>query len=171
MKRINLIICAALLALAIGAPVLADAYDSTLSGLLGNAPVHAEATYADGLWTYTYTVTITGVTSNVTGFSVGNLPVYSFSDATSNKSFTMPTFNGSDSILWTGGSISANDGPVTFSFKSVYKPGIVNCTLWGSPLPSGGQTLGMVPEPGTFAGLAVACMGMAGTLIRRRISR
>jgi len=150
------------------------AYDSLLSGSLGNdLPLSAEATPGGSIWTYIYTATITGVAVNVTGFSIGNPLGLEFTEATNNKNFTNPVYTGSDSILWYGGSVPKDQGPIIFTFKSTHVPKIsVPATLYGSIKYSGGNTLGLaVPEPASMTALGALAFGGAAALYRRRRSR
>lgn len=156
-------------------PAAAMVHESVLVGSgyfgLGSIPLHAEALFDEGVWTYTYVAEITGVTADVTGFTIANLDQVPFSYASNDKNFQNPVYFGADSILWNYGNVAANDGPIAFSFKSSYSPALVQATLWGGTRSSFDYTLGPMPEPGSLAGMAVFGLGSAGLFYRRRSNR
>ena len=144
--------------------------DSTMTGILGNLSLHAEANLTS-LWTYTYVLDTTGATRPVTTFSVGNLYRLPFTSATNNGGFTDPVYNPGDptqdSALWTLGNVPAGQ-LVTFSFQSAYTPGDTAVSARGSGRASGADSIGMVPEPATMIALGGSALGVVGVLIRRR---
>lgn len=176
MKRLITVSMYLVLLLACLAPLGATVLDSTLTGSgsfnLGSVPVHAEALFADNIWTYTYTLNITGVTANVTAFTIGNLEKLSFTNAYNNKTFTNPQFSGTGSILWTGGNVPSTNGPIIFSFQSVYGPKTGNTTLTGGYKSAGGTTLTVgAPEPSSLFVLGALGLGGAATILRRKLRR
>ena len=175
MRGLKTFLLCAVVAIVWLSPAAAVVHESVLVGSgyfgLGSIPLHAEALFDEGVWTYTYEAEITGVTADVTGFTVANLERLPFSSASNNKNFQNPTYSGTDSILWNYGNVGANDGPIVFSFKSAYSPALVQATLLGGIKYSGDYTLGPMPEPGTLAGLAVFGLGSAGLFYRRRSGR
>lgn len=174
MKLLTTIALCALVGLCAALPVAAVTHSSTLIGPLGVVPLQADADYSGGVWTYTYTADISALSRTVTGLSIGNLDRLLFSAAANNKNLTNPTYAGTDSIIWTSGTVSPGDGPVVFTMQSAYAPKLVDVTLWGNAFPSSGQTLGIgiVPEPSSFVGLALCSLGVAGSVsIRRRTRR
>lgn len=171
MKLICTLVTCAILAAACCASAAAATYDSVLTGPLGDIPLHAEATLSDGIWTYTYTANLSGLADPVTGFTVGNVHASEFAAASNSADFVNPTFTGSDSVLWLNGYVEPAAGSVVFSYQSAHGPGLVNVTMWGGPaFPSGGQTLGMAPEPSSIIALALGLVGGLGSLraARRR---
>lgn len=168
MKVHIIILLLATAALCASAPAAALVYDSTLAGPLGSVAVRAEAAYSAGLWTYTYTADVSQLTRNTTGFSIGNLDRVLFSDAANDRNFTNPVFAGTDSIMWTAGSVAPAAGPIVFTLQSTYSPATVNATLWGGAFPATGTTLGLLPEPSGFAVLAIYGLGAASLFARRR---
>lgn len=169
-----LLVAIAVMALAVGAgavtmdsELVAGAAALPFAGT--TIPLHAEATWTAGVWTYTYTLQITNSTRPITGFSVGNLNRLQWYDATNDKNFVNPTDWTTDSVFWSGGSVPTTDGPITFMYKSRYGPTVVPTSLFGGARSADGFTLGLaVPEPGSLSALgALALAGFAGFRRRR----
>jgi len=163
------------------APTLADTYEWTLTGPLGDIPLHAEATFANDVWTYHYTATISAsVAANISKFSVGNpdrlpwigpwSPGAPPNTAWNNKNFTDPSFTGTDSVLWVNGNVP-RPNTIEFGFQSLYRPTPVRATISGGIRTSDGWTLGMTPEPATLMSMACGMMGIGAFCWRRRARR
>ncbi|MEN6355764.1 MAG: hypothetical protein ABFD83_01625 [Armatimonadota bacterium] len=146
-KRIVLI-AAVVMLIGMAMSAHAMAYNSILTGTLGNVNVNATATLTGGIWDYVYVVSPTNVPAlngQLHSFSIGNPGLFPyFGTASSDPTFTWASTL-VDTVRWENGLPTSS--PVTFSFKSIYEPGYVDCSAQNGGHASTGKTLGMVPEP------------------------
>lgn len=173
MKRLIAPVVSVLVVLVLCMPAFAVVDDTVLTGTLGNVPLHATATFASGVWTYSYTVDVSNLTRTVTAFTIANLNSFLFSNATNDKNFVDPVYTvGSTSVLWELGTVVPADHTATFTYQSAFAPGAVPyVTLVSGAKQAAGQTIGMTPEPSSIASLAFCGLGAAGSLIWRRKAR
>jgi len=189
MKRSLIIAACALLAACTSAFAVAPVtYNSDLTGGLGTIHLSATATYSevDALWTYTYVANLADMTATyVTGLTLGNVGKLEFLSAsnfdnTNTQRLPNPVYdyvNPTQSIFWQGGTpnyvLYKTQGPATFSFKSKYAPSdpTQDVTIYRGATKSAGKTFTIIPEPGTFAGLALCGASAVGSFLMRRRSR
>lgn len=120
-----------------------------------------------GLYHYLYSLVYSASANNgkLTSFSIANLNnLASTGWGCSESSLVHAT--SSSSVLWNSGTVSTGR-TVTFWYDSVHPYGEVNVTVTGG-LPSGGYTLGMVPEPSSLLAMAFGLGGVFWTRLRRR---
>jgi hypothetical protein len=150
------------------------------TGGLQHLSLYSLVTVDAGIYTYAYDLTYdqgTVLTAEV--FSVSNwedMPFLGTPNApTNNKDFTNPVYTPADGqVRWFDGHIY-KDETVHFTYQSVYAPseiGVYAFTGDGGYYAEGeyaalGMT-GVIPEPSSLAGLALAVFGFAPILRRRR---
>jgi hypothetical protein len=167
-----LVVLPAVLALAVAAS--AETQPSTLSGPLGTFDLLAEVSQSGSLWTYTYTLTYVSGGPETETFSVGNPLTVAYSNALNTSDFTNPSYSPVwTEVKWTNGWMLVGDS-VTFSFQSQNRPMFdmpVDCYAADGGKIAWGTTIGMseiIPEPSSFAGLAIAVFGLAPKLLKKR---
>jgi hypothetical protein len=190
-RRLSLIVAGAILLTAmLCAPVAADTTVQSdfagVGGLLGNFHLVSSATWANDIWTYSYTLTYLG-TSGVAAheFTLDNRPHSQFDGATNlitrpdTTTFTWdnPDFSVAPSLLWNGNLRDMMPGDVgVFSYTSAYGPATGRMLVYAHVADGGdsasGLSVGMgnvlIPEPGAFAGLFLGLGAMVPFLKRRR---
>jgi len=156
--------------------VSADAYtrETTLTGTLGTLRLIADASKVGSEWLYSYELYYQTGSVELYTFSVGNPMQVAYTNAENTDDFTNPGYNPIwEEVKWWDGWMEVGD-TVTFSYKSYNMPNLdidVDCYAQDGGKIAWGKTIGMselIPEPSTFAGVAIAILGLAPTLLRKR---
>ena len=156
--------------------VSADAFTrtTTLTGDLGTLKLIADASKSGSEWLYSYELTFQTGVEEVYKFSVGNPMQVAFTEAANTDEFIDPEYAPSwIEVQWYDGWMEVGD-TVTFSYKSDNMPNLdipVDCYAADLGKTASGKTIGMselIPEPSTFAGIAMAIFGLAPTILIRR---
>ncbi len=149
-----------------------------LSGLnndVKEVSVHTVVTLGVSIFTYTYTLTYTQGTAAIHIYSVDNPNNVLFSAPATNSGFVLPVYAPYSMIQW-----GDNSGPFIsqgetkwFSYESNHAPQDINVYAYAmdggayaeGSVPGMGAT---IPEPGSFAALAIGLLGVSQRLWRRR---
>ncbi|MHB9036799.1 MAG: hypothetical protein ACYC64_09035 [Armatimonadota bacterium] len=160
MKKIIVI---AVLLMLVASAAGATNWPSILTGTLGNVNVNATATLTGGVWDYVYVVSPTdfpALAGTMHSFSIGNPGDWAYYAVTTSDAALSWVGYLPNTIRWAGTLPAAS--PITFSFKSIYAPALVDCSAQNGGHASVGNTLGMaVPEPMSMilGGLGLVSVG------------
>ena len=164
----------ALAALLLSASAYAYTQTDYLLGELGTFKLISSANVVSGEWLYSYDLTYQTGGPEVYVFSVGNPMQVAFWEAENTDEFFDPPYDPEwAEVKWVDGWMEVGD-TVTFSYKSANMPNFdipVDCYAMDGGMIASGSTIGMsevIPEPSAFAGVAMAIVGLAPMLFRRR---
>ncbi|MEN6415878.1 MAG: hypothetical protein ABFD49_05025 [Armatimonadota bacterium] len=154
--------------------------NTVLTGNLGNVIVDASAVLDGEYWYYTYVLSptnildgsgqATGLAGQLHSFSIGNSSLLAYDQSASDDT-TFEAKHYADTIRWQqmDDATSATKDPITFTFRSIYAPTVVDCSAQNSGHVSYGRTLGLaVPEP---MSLALGCLGLVSIGGFRKLRR
>jgi len=137
--------------------------------------VHTVVTLDASIYTYTYTLTYTQGTQAIHIYGVDNPNNVLFSAPATNSGFVLPVYAPYSLIQWgddTGPSIAEGETK-WFSYQSSNAPQDIK--VYAYVVDGGsyaeGEVPGMgalIPEPGSFAALAIGLLGVSQRLWRRR---
>lgn len=121
----------------------------------------------NGSYHYLYSLAFvhTYGTNRLSAFSVGRMAYQAFANQDCNETSLIVAAS-NNSVLWNSGSVLLGH-TVTVSYDSFWSYGEVDVTATAG-MPSGGKTVGMVPEPSSLLAVAFGLGGVLWTSLKRK---
>jgi hypothetical protein len=172
---VGMLLLALMLSVCANATVVATFSDHLLgAGTIKDLLLNCNVDYDNGIYTYNYSLQYLTGTNTVTNMSVEDPDDVSYTEAWNSGNFINPTYNPEAwayEVMWHDGTLTQGSTRL-FSYKSVYGYREIPVSAYVSGGDTAdGRTLGMsssVPEPSSFAGLALAGFAAVPMLRRRR---